>query len=631
MGLIEAIGAMNDDAATSIQVDAPPVAGEAVAFEGERLASNLARLRAVAWIALIIHGVHVVAFLAWRSAVAGTETWRSVTIAMHIAMVPFNLAGVWLLWRSPPSSPTLRRLPFAYGLAYPTFGALAAGADQLVTTNISPWIMTTFATVLLSRLRSVETFATMGSAFALYLAGQWAMLPSAALRASNGLAGLATFVLALGFAYIFERQERREFDQRRLIERQRAELSAALDEARRATASAEMANRAKSAFLATVSHEIRTPMNGVLGVTELLAQTPLDGDQRQLIETVQESGALLVALINDLLDLSKAEAGRLQLESRPFELAHEVEHVARLFAPQARARGLSLEVVWETSAPPALTGDALRVRQVLSNLVGNAVKFTSRGGVTLRCASRSDGGAQRVSLTVEDTGRGIPAASLARLFAPYVQADDDAARALGGTGLGLAISRQLAQAMGGDVTGESVVGRGSAFRVDVVMPEAPAERGHELAQRDAPRDPNAAPPVSARPSARRARPQQSAGRVLVAEDNVVNQLVLREMLRRLGVEVVLVGDGAAALERLSGSDFDAVLTDMQMPGLSGLELLRGLRERRGDALPVVVLSGGVSEAERKACIEVGANAVLSKPVRLDDLEAALSPFLRFAA
>ena len=608
---MSAHGARGYDGSVTAERGADP--DDDALFEAERLRLNLSRLRLGILLGLVTHPAHVVAFLASRPTVevAAVAGWRNGILLAHALMAGFDLVVAALLWGSARAPRLARPLPTAFFVAYVALGAVLTSLDQAVTSDISPWLLITFAVTAFFRLSPRPALAALLGGYGLYLAGQWTMQPDAALRLSNSVKGLSITVMAFGLSLAFGRHQRREFDQRRIIERQRAELEVALAAATQAAAEADRANRAKSTFLATVSHEIRTPMTGVLGVTDLLARTRLDASQRQLVRTVQDSGQTLMALVDDLLDLSKAEAGQLRLETVPVDVAGEVERVARLFEPRAQAKGLALEVRWLSPRPPLLLGDPLRLRQVLSNLVGNALKFTAVGRVELRCHAELSGDRSALRLEVVDTGAGIAPEVLAHLFTPYAQADASVARAHGGTGLGLAISRQLAEAMGGRLEAESALGEGSTFRLSVALSPAPPRGLVSVSQ----------PPLPL--------PRTHVGRVLLADDNSVNQLVLRAMLKKLGLEVEVVGDGAKALARLDAERFDLLLTDFQMPEMDGLELVRRLRAKDGGGprLPAVVLSGGLSEEERLACVEAGADALLLKPVRLDALAEALAPFL----
>ncbi len=583
------------------------------AFDDARFAQNRARIATALALSVPTHAAHVAAFALTRPSHEDAihRVWRATVLGAHGIMGLYAFATLALLRNTDARFDGLRRAsPPVVATLYLALAAVLSGADQAVTPDVAPWLTGTLAVMLLIRLDVTPTILAQGAGYALFLVGQWIAQPDASVRLSNSVKGLSASMLGLGVSLVLGRAQRRDFAQSRVIERQRVDLERALDEARRAAQEADEANRAKSLLLATVSHEIRTPMTGVLGVTELLAQTPLDGEQRRLLDTVQESGRTLLALLNDLLDHAKAEAGRLRLDASPFAPAEAVDAVVRLFSPRARARGLTLDAAWSTTAPEALLGDALRLRQVLGNLVGNALKFTAHGGVSVRCHAAVVDDLCALSLDVTDTGAGIDDATRARLFTPYAQGEARTADA--GTGLGLAISRQIVSAMGGTIEVESRPGEGSTFRVRVSFPVASAEAR-----------------ASARPPEPVARARRS-GRALVVDDNLVNQIVLREMLRRLGLDVTVAADGLAALEATEAERFDVVLTDLQMPVLDGVSFLRALRAREGDAarLPVIVLSAGVDDDARAACLAAGAEAVLDKPITVAQVEAALAPHLR---
>ena len=528
------------------------------AFKAERLAQNLSRLRVALIFGVVGHLIHVVGF-SLSQVHPASGPWRAQVVGAHAVMTVLCVAGLlWARSRVPGSAPHpggVRGLPLAFIVSYLVLGAWLAGVDQRVTSDIAPWFTVVFGGMLLVRLGFVPSMVTLALGLALFVAGQWEFQADHQVFLSNAAKGLSISAVGLLLSTVLGRQQRREFGQRQLIEHQHAELQRALEGARHAAVVADEANRAKSKFLATMSHEIRTPMTGVLGVADLLASTSLDAHQRQLLTTLQESGTSLVSLINDLLDVSKAEAGRLVLDSQPFDVAQEVDAVIRLFAPRARLQGVSLATHWLGPPSPPVQGDALRLRQVLTNLVSNALKFTPQGSVELRCQATAEEREISLRLEVVDTGAGMGPEMLARLFTPYTQASS----AYGGTGLGLVISRQIAEAMGGRLEVESVEGQGSTFRLQVRLPRAVM-----------------AAPVVVAPQALKRR--ASGAQVLIADDNKVNQLVLGEMCRKLGFTVTVADDGSNALALLEQQGFAAVLT--ACPASTGSSWCAGCARRR---------------------------------------------------
>ena len=361
---------------------------------------------------------------------------------------------------------------------------------------------------------------------------------------------------------------------------------------------AEAANAAKSDFLATMSHEIRTPLNGVLGMAQSMARDPLTDTQRERLEVIRQSGEALLTILNDVLDLSKIEAGRLDLEAIDFDLGPMIAGAVSGFAATAEQKGLAL-VVDTGRAAGFYRGDPTRIRQVVANLISNALKFTEEGEVRIT-AERTDGG---VIISVADSGEGIPPQTLERLFDKFVQADSSTTRRFGGTGLGLSICRELCALMGGTIEGESALGHGSCFTLTLPLPQSAASAA-------------AAPQAEADVDAQNLR-------ILAAEDNAVNQQVLKTVFEQVGVGLTIVGDGLEAVEAYRRQDWDIILMDVQMPILDGPEATRAIRaieaEEGRRRTPIVALTANAMKHQEEAYLACGMDRLVAKPLKIEEL------------
>ena len=410
----------------------------------------------------------------------------------------------------------------------------------------------------------------------------------------------------------------------RIADERNRSLQAEIVERRLAEEAAEAANRAKSQFLANMSHEIRTPLNGVIGLTGIVLDTELTLDQRECLETVKFSADSLLTVVNDILDFSKIEAGKIDLEVIDFNLRDCVQDALKMFALRAGEKGLGLLCDLAPTLPERVRGDSGRLRQIILNLVGNAIKFTHNGEVTLKAELESSEPIElTLRFTVSDTGIGIPQEKLESIFSPFTQADSSTTRKYGGTGLGLTISARLASMMGGRISVESEIGRGSRFclfvRVEAI---AKAIESATIA-------------VSESSSYDHGLPREVTARrelrILLAEDNRVNQAVASRILAKLGHILVIAGNGLEAIEQLKQQPFDLVLMDVQMPEMDGILATKVIREHEKsthDHIPIIAMTAHAMTGDRARCLAAGMDGFLTKPISPEEVDAAIFAALK---
>ncbi len=418
-----------------------------------------------------------------------------------------------------------------------------------------------------------------------------------------------TLVVAPPFSFILIHQAARVQAAQALLAEERARRLAEVEAARD---TAEMATRTKSEFLANMSHEIRTPLNGVLGMAQALSARDLDPDARAMVATIRESGATLMAILNDVLDLSKIEADRLEItpvDSSPMQI---IEQVHALFMPTANEKSLRFDIISDTPDGLCLRYDPVRVRQCVSNLVSNAVKFTREGGIDVTLSTApADGGRTRVFIAVADTGIGMDEAATARLFQSFNQADGSTTREFGGTGLGLAISRRLARMMGGDIEVHSKPGEGSVFTLSFVAEPAVGKPDAQT--------------FDDRPASAGVTHLRGA-RVLLTDDNAVNRQVVRMFIQPQGAIITEACNGLEALRALASQSFDLVLLDVHMPIMDGVEAIRRIRASQQDwrTVPVIALTADAMAGDRERLIAQGMSGYVSKPIDQAELLSTIS-------
>ncbi|WP_088280835.1 ATP-binding protein [Ideonella sp. A 288] len=569
----------------------------------EALSFGLSQARLTVATMLLVVGV--VSWMGWR---AGLAPWSAAFVGMGL------LSAVWRFWVIRASGDALQLDPaalrraerrveanmlysgamwtFANVTIYPGLAGEAAALYVIIlVANVS------FAAFFMSAVGhgfALMVVPTMGSAFLVCL--------SIGTFESRLMAGLI-----LVFVVVMVRATNRFRKITLLASRRGHEMRQTNEALRHAMADAEVAAQAKTRFLATMSHELRTPMNGLLGALELLGRASLPPPQRRLLDIARSSGGGLLAVLNDVLDYAKIEADALSLHAAPTSLRAVVDSVVGLFMAPAHAKGLVLRAEMAPEVPAWVMADGQRLRQVLLNIVGNAIKFTEQGEVVVRI----DAQAQGLRFEVRDTGIGIAPQAQAELFQPFRQVDERSSRSHGGTGLGLAISQRLVQAMGGHIDVHSAAGQGARFAFTLALP--------------ATHDPQ---PVAPAPAA--AAPSLS-GRVLLVDDNPVNRCLVVELLGVLGVDVVEAEDGAQALVRLRTQPFDLVLMDCQMPVLDGCDATRqwrALEAAQGRArLPVVAVTANVMADDAERARASGMDDLLAKPFTFEQLQATVARWL----
>jgi two-component system, sensor histidine kinase len=558
-----------------------------------------------------------VLFVAWLGWLAGDRPAAGTIVVLGLVVAGWR----WSLRRRYGGDAAIEAAQIGAVVRQLEGNALAAGlmwavATLLIYPTLRGTTATVYVVIVCGSVATAAFFMSMaGRSFLLLTAMQLGSLAVVSIIPGPAQSvPLALLAVLFGATMVYATREFRDTARdalRHSLEADRANASLL-----RAKEAADAANLAKSQFLATMSHEIRTPMNGVLGALDLLRQTSLDMRQRRLVKTAAASGESLMDILNDVLDHSKIEAGKLVLAATPMSLHSVVGSAASLIRANAESRDLTLTLHLDENVPDGVIGDAPRLKQVLLNLLGNGVKFTERGGVKLWLSAVPVGErASRVTFKVEDTGIGIAAPALDQVFQPFHQVDSTRSRLRGGTGLGLAISQRIVQAMGSRIEASSQVGVGSVFSFSLTLPLAA----------------NVPPPSSDSDFVALDRGVSLSGIVLLVEDNVVNRMIGAEMLQSFGLDVLEAEDGAQALTIMAHARVDLVLMDVQMPVLDGYGATQQAREResrlRLPRVPIVALTANAFEEDAAQSMAAGMDAHLAKPYSRAQLYELLQRWL----